>query len=116
MSAGILIDSDVLVWLTRGHTGAAQRLQDINPWHISVVTYMELAQGCRDKAELRTPITVTAHSLYGSAPDHCMPDVTADFPVTERVINLRQQFHDPSDQRSIFIFGPFTPRPHPTTH
>ena len=52
MSAGILIDSDVLVWLTRGHTGAAQRLQDINPWRISVVTYMELAQGCRDKAEL----------------------------------------------------------------
>ena len=52
MSAGILIDSDVLVWLTRGHTGAAQRLQEINPWRLSVVTYMELAQGCRDKAEL----------------------------------------------------------------
>lgn len=52
MSARILIDSDVLVWLTRGHTGAAQRLQEIDPWRISVVTYMELAQGCRDKAEL----------------------------------------------------------------
>ena len=47
-----LIDSDVLVWLTRGHVGAAQRLQSVNPWRISVVTYMELAQGCRDKAEL----------------------------------------------------------------
>ena len=35
-----------------GHTGAAQRLQEINPWRLSVVTYMELAQGCRDKAEL----------------------------------------------------------------
>ena len=34
------------------HTGAAQRLQEINPWRISVVAYMELAQGCRDKAEL----------------------------------------------------------------
>ena len=52
MSAGILIDSDVLVWLTRGHPGAAQRLHAINPWRISVVTYIELAQGCRDKAEL----------------------------------------------------------------
>jgi predicted nucleic acid-binding protein len=52
MSAGILIDSDVLVWLTRGHTGAAQRLQEIDPWRISMVTYIELAQGCRDKAEL----------------------------------------------------------------
>ena len=47
-----LIDSDVLIWLTRGHVGAAQRLGQINTWRISVVTYMELAQGCRDKAEL----------------------------------------------------------------
>lgn len=48
----MLIDSDVLVWLTRGHSGAALRLQAIQPWRISVVTYIELAQGCRDKAEL----------------------------------------------------------------
>jgi predicted nucleic acid-binding protein len=48
----MLIDSDVLVWLTRGHVGAAKRLHELNPWRISVVTYMELAQGCRDKAEL----------------------------------------------------------------
>lgn len=48
----MLIDSDVLVWLTRGHAGAAARLRQINPWRISVVTYIELAQGCRDKAEL----------------------------------------------------------------
>lgn len=50
--AGMLIDSDVLVWLTRGHAGAARRLHALNPWRISVVTYIELAQGCRDKAEL----------------------------------------------------------------
>lgn len=48
----MLIDSDVLVWLTRGHTAAARRLHALNPWRISVVTYIELAQGCRDKAEL----------------------------------------------------------------
>lgn len=48
----LLIDSDVLVWLTRGHLGAARRLREINPWRISVVTYIELAQGCRDKVEL----------------------------------------------------------------
>ena len=47
-----LIDSDVLVWLTRGHVGAAQRLHALSHWRISAVTYMELAQGCRDKAEL----------------------------------------------------------------
>ena len=48
----ILIDSDVLVWLTRGYAAAARRLPAIDTWHISVVTYIELAQGCRDKAEL----------------------------------------------------------------
>jgi hypothetical protein len=42
----------VLVWFTRGHLGAAQRLHAVNPWRISVVTYIERAQGCRDKAEL----------------------------------------------------------------
>jgi predicted nucleic acid-binding protein len=45
----LLIDSDVLVWLTRGHVGAARRLHALNPWRISAVTYIELAQGCRDK-------------------------------------------------------------------
>ncbi len=48
----MLIDSDVLVWLTRGHVGAARRLHELSPWRISVVTYIELAQGCRDKTEL----------------------------------------------------------------
>ncbi len=48
----VLIDSDVLIWLTRGHVGAAQRLGQISNWRISAVTYMELAQGCRDRAEL----------------------------------------------------------------
>jgi predicted nucleic acid-binding protein len=50
--SSVLIDSDVLVWLTRGHFGAAQRLYRLPAWRISAVTYMELAQGCRDKADL----------------------------------------------------------------
>lgn len=48
----MLIDSDVLVWLTRGHVGAAEKLHALPAWRISAVTYIELAQGCRDKAEL----------------------------------------------------------------
>jgi hypothetical protein len=48
----MLIDSDVLVWLTRGHVGAAQRLTALDSWRLSVVTYIELAQGCRDSADL----------------------------------------------------------------
>lgn len=48
----MLIDTDVLIWMTRGHAGAATKLQTITPWRISAVTYMELAQGCRNKEEL----------------------------------------------------------------
>lgn len=48
----MLIDTDVLIWMTRGHLGAAQRLSQLLPWRLSAVTYIELAQGCRNKAEL----------------------------------------------------------------
>ena len=48
----MLIDSDVLVWMTRGHAGAVQRLAQLLPWQLSAVTYIELAQGCRTKTEL----------------------------------------------------------------
>jgi uncharacterized protein with PIN domain len=48
----VLIDTDVLIWMTRGHADAAAKLQTITPWRISAVTYMELAQGCRNKEEL----------------------------------------------------------------
>lgn len=48
----MLIDTDVLIWMTRGHAGAVAKLQTIMPWRISAVTYIELAQGCRNKEEL----------------------------------------------------------------
>ncbi len=48
----MLIDSDVLVWMTRGHAGAVHRLAQLLPWQLSAVTYIELAQGCRSKKEL----------------------------------------------------------------
>ncbi len=48
----MLIDTDVLIWMTRGHEGAAKRLGQMLPWRLSVVTYIELAQGCRTKLEL----------------------------------------------------------------
>ena len=49
----ILIDSDMLIWYTRGHPAAKARLAQINPWRISTITYLELAQGCRSKEELQ---------------------------------------------------------------
>jgi predicted nucleic acid-binding protein len=49
----ILIDSDVLIWLLRGNAHAAAVVGALDKWAISAVTYMELAQGCRNKAELK---------------------------------------------------------------
>ena len=51
--AGMLVDSDVLIWTLRGHVPAIAKMQSLADWHISAVSYMELAQGCRNKSELR---------------------------------------------------------------
>jgi predicted nucleic acid-binding protein len=51
-NAHFLIDTDVLIWMMRGHEGATERLGQLLPWQLSVVTYIELAQGCRNKTEL----------------------------------------------------------------
>jgi hypothetical protein len=49
----VLIDSDVLIWLMRGNARAVALIQQTPDWVISAVSYMELVQGCRDKAELK---------------------------------------------------------------
>lgn len=50
---GMLIDSDVLIWFARGNARAVAAVQGAADWYISAVSYMELAQGCRNKAELK---------------------------------------------------------------
>ncbi len=49
----MLVDTDILIWNLRGHEGAADLLDGAGGFHISAVTYMELVQGMRDKAEFR---------------------------------------------------------------
>jgi Predicted nucleic acid-binding protein, contains PIN domain len=48
----MLIDTDVLIWNLRGNQKAADLLDRSAGFKISAVTYMELIQGMRDKAEL----------------------------------------------------------------
>ena len=50
---GLLIDSDVLIWFMRGQPKAVVALETAGDWYISAVSYMELVQGCRNKAELK---------------------------------------------------------------
>lgn len=49
----MLIDTDVLIWATRGSAKAQQTLDDIDQPSISLVTVIELMQGARDANELR---------------------------------------------------------------
>ncbi len=47
-----MIDTDVLIWYMRGNRKAFKIIEDMNSFHISVITYMELVQGMRNKNEL----------------------------------------------------------------
>ena len=52
-TAGMLVDTDVLIWFLRGQLSARRAIEDCDSVELSVVTYMELVQGARDKEELR---------------------------------------------------------------
>jgi predicted nucleic acid-binding protein len=51
--ASMLIDTEVLIWVLRGSAKAARLIDSITDRRISVVTFMELLQGARDKRESR---------------------------------------------------------------
>jgi uncharacterized protein with PIN domain len=49
----MLVDTDVLIWNLRGNETAADLLDGRPGFILSAVSYMELVQGLRDKAEFR---------------------------------------------------------------
>jgi predicted nucleic acid-binding protein len=48
----MVIDTDVLIWYMKGNQNAYKTIENSEHFFISVVTYMELVQGMRDKNEL----------------------------------------------------------------
>ena len=48
----MIIDTDVLIWYMRGNEKAYEIIENSNTFFISVVTYIELVQGMRNKEEL----------------------------------------------------------------
>jgi hypothetical protein len=48
----MLIDTDVLIWYLRGNQNALEAIERENGFALSVVTYIELVQGMRNKKEL----------------------------------------------------------------
>ena len=49
----MIIDSDVLIWYLRGNESARVVVESTVPFSISVVTYMEIMQGMKNKIEMR---------------------------------------------------------------
>ncbi len=45
----MLIDTDVLIWYLKGNENAYQTIENSSSFFISVVTYIELVQGMRNK-------------------------------------------------------------------
>ena len=50
----MIIDTDVLIWYMRGNERAYQLIEKLTEFSISVITYMELVQGMRNKNELNS--------------------------------------------------------------
>jgi len=48
----MIIDTDVLIWYMKGNEKAYKAIENTNNFFISVVTYIELVQGMRNKNEL----------------------------------------------------------------
>jgi Predicted nucleic acid-binding protein, contains PIN domain len=50
----LIIDTDVIIWELRGNKKAQTIIHECIPFSISVVTYIELIQGMRDKTEMNS--------------------------------------------------------------
>ena len=48
----MLVDTDVLIWHLRGYPQATRRLDELGALTLSAVSYLEVLQGMRNKAEL----------------------------------------------------------------
>lgn len=49
----MLIDTDILIWYLQGNENALKLIESLNGFYVSVVTYIELVQGMRNKQELK---------------------------------------------------------------
>jgi predicted nucleic acid-binding protein len=48
----MLVDTDVLIWHLRGYPQATRRLDELGSLTLSALSYLEILQGMRNKAEL----------------------------------------------------------------
>lgn len=53
-SEPVLFDTDVLIWVIRGHAGAIRKLDATRGRSMSAISWMELIQGSRNAQELKS--------------------------------------------------------------
>ena len=64
----MLFDTDVLIWVLRGNAKAARAVDDTEDRAVAIVTYMELLQGARNKAEVRAIKSLLADLHFAMLP------------------------------------------------
>ena len=64
----MLFDSDVLIWALRGNTKAAAAIAAAESRALSIVSYMELLQGARDKREVKAINSFLADLQFNMVP------------------------------------------------
>jgi predicted nucleic acid-binding protein len=77
-----LVDTDVLIWHLRGNPGATRRLDQLSRLTISAVTWLELLQGMRNRAELQ--------AVQKSFEMRCAERLPLTPAITERAVTLME--------------------------
>jgi predicted nucleic acid-binding protein len=78
----VLVDTDVLIWHLRGYVQATRRLDALPALTLSAVSYLELIQGMRNRAEL-----LALQAMFKRRAATLLP-ITK--PVTQRAIALME--------------------------
>jgi predicted nucleic acid-binding protein len=128
----MLFDTDVLIWVLRGNQEAAQAVEKAPLRQISVVTYMELLQGARNRREIRTvkafladcafqmlPLTENVgHRAaiymeeYGLKVAMCVADALLAATAVEAGLPLctgNRKHYSPISDLAIHVFRPYQP-------
>lgn len=64
----VLFDTDVIIWALRGNARAAAAIDGADSLRLSVVSYMEVVRGVRDKREMRATRTALANLEFQILP------------------------------------------------
>ena len=78
----MLVDTDVLIWHLRGYPQATRRLDELGALTLSAVSYLEVLQGMRNKAEL-----VAVKKMFQHRAATMLPMSEA---ITQRAIELME--------------------------